>query len=95
MLTVLSKFKEYLAKAEQQLNSKLKILRTDGGGEYFSSEFTEYLQSIGILHEKTNPCTPQENGVAKRVNWTLVTMTITMLKHVEPLLGHITWPYAI
>ena len=50
---------------------------------------------MGILHEKTNPRTPQENGVAERVNWTLVTMTIAMLKCVEAQLGHSAWPYAI
>src|SRR5260370_31596110 len=35
----LEKFKEYLTKAEQQTDSKLKVFHTDGGGEYFSSDF--------------------------------------------------------
>src|SRR5258707_5160000 len=91
----LEKFKEYLAEAERQTSCRLKTLRTDGGGEYFSSEFTSYLKSIGITHESTNPRTPQENGVAERVNQTLVTMAIAMLKSVESKVGCTAWPYAI
>jgi hypothetical protein len=91
----LERFKEYLAEAERQTGCKLKILRTDGGGEYFSSEFATYLKNIGIIHEKTNPRTPQENGVAERVNKTLVIMAIAMLKSVESKVGKSAWPYAI
>jgi hypothetical protein len=91
----LDKFKEFLAEAERQTGNKLKILRTDGGGEYFSSDFSNYLKSLGILHEKTNPRTPQENGVAERVNRTLVSMSIAMLKSVESKIGRTSWPYAI
>src|SRR5258708_35344885 len=42
-----------------------------------------------------NPHTPQENGVAERVNQTLVTMAIAMLKSVESKVGCTAWPYAI
>src|SRR5260221_4075892 len=91
----LEKFKEYLAEAERQTSCRLKTLRTYGGGEYFSSEFNSYLKSIGITHESTNPCTPQENGVAERVNRTLVTMAIAMLKSVESKVGRTAWPYTI
>jgi len=41
------------------------IFRSDGGGEYGSKEFLQYLESKGIHHEKTNAYTPQENGVAE------------------------------
>jgi transposase InsO family protein len=91
----LDKFKEYLAQAECQTGCKLKILRTDGGGKYFSSEFSSYLKGLGILHEKTNPQTPQENSVSERVNRTLVTMAIAMLKGVESSIGRTAWPYAL
>ena len=68
---------------------------TDGGGEYFSSDFVAYLKSVSIVHESTNPWTPQENGVAERVNWTLVTMTIVMLKSIESKISCTAWLYAI
>jgi transposase InsO family protein len=88
-------FKEFLVQAECQSERKLKVLRTDGGGEYFSSEFTQYLKEARIIHEKTNPHTPQENGVAERVNRTLITMMIAMLESVKSLVGKTAWPYAL
>ena len=54
---------------------KLKVLRSDNGGEYTSGEFVEYLRSEGIRHELTVPKSPQQNGVAERLNRTLVEMT--------------------
>ena len=58
---------------------KLKVLRSDNGGEYTSGEFVEYLMSEGIRHELTVPKSPQQNGVAERLNRTLVEMTQSML----------------
>ncbi len=58
-------FKDFLVEVEHQSGKKLKILCTDGGGKYFSTEFIQFLKSSSIIHEKTNPNTPQENGVAE------------------------------
>ena len=83
----LETFKDYLMQAEHQLSRKLKVLCTNGGGEYFSNDFIQYLRNVGIIHEKTNPDTPQENGVAEHVNRTLVTMTIVMLEGAKSHIG--------
>ena len=91
----LEKFKEYLAEAEWQTGCKLKTLQMDGGGKYFLLDFTSYLKSIGITHELMNLHTLQENGIAERVNWTLVTMAIAMLKSIESKVGCTAWPYVI
>jgi len=58
-------FKEFMAKSKHQTGKKLKILCTDSGGEYLSNEFIKYLKSAGIVHEKMNLDTPQENGIAE------------------------------
>jgi len=58
---------------------KLKVLQSVNGGEYTSGEFVEYLRSEGIRHELTVPKSPQQNGVAERLNRTLVEMTPFML----------------
>ena len=51
---------------------ELKILRTDNGGEYVSNEFNSNLQEHGIQHQLTIAYTPQQNGVAERMNRTLM-----------------------
>ncbi|KAL6323545.1 hypothetical protein AAG906_039125 [Vitis piasezkii] len=54
-----------------QSGEKLKCIRTDNGGEY-SGPFDEYCRQHGIRHQKTPPKTPQLNGLAERMNRTLV-----------------------
>jgi len=76
---VFSKFCEWKAMVERSTGRKLKVLRSDNGGEYTSGEFVEYLRSEGIRHELTVPKSPQQNGVAERLNRTLVEMTRSML----------------
>ena len=64
---MLEKFKEFKAEVENQLGRKIKRLRTDGGGEY-KKAFGKYLKEQGIVHEKTVPYSPDQNGVSERVN---------------------------
>uniref|UniRef100_A0A2N9H483 Integrase catalytic domain-containing protein n=1 Tax=Fagus sylvatica TaxID=28930 RepID=A0A2N9H483_FAGSY len=65
-------FKKFHAMVERQKGKSLKCLRTDNGGEYTSNEFENYCSEYGIRHEKTVPDTPQHNGVAERINCTIV-----------------------
>ena len=60
------------AEAENQREKKIKILRSDSGGEYTSNDMTKFCQEHGIIHEVTAPYTPQSNGVAERKNRTLM-----------------------
>ena len=57
----------------------MKTLHTDNGGEYTSNEFVSYLKKEGIRHEYTVPKTSQQNGVAERMNRTLVEAVRSML----------------
>ena len=72
-------FQIYKAEVENQLNRKIKRLRSDRGGEYFSNEFARYCESAGIIHERTPPYSPQSNGVAERKNRTLEDLVNAML----------------
>lgn len=65
-------FKSFKCLVEKQLNRKIKVLRTDNGGEYVSNEFENYLQNEGIIHQTTNPYTPEQNGASERMNRSLV-----------------------
>jgi len=56
---------------ENQTGRKVKVLRSDNGGEYTSKEFKDYLASMGIKHQLSISGRPEENGVAERMNQTL------------------------
>ena len=44
-------FKNYKAEVENQLGKKIKILRSDRGGEYFANEFNLFCEQNGIIHQ--------------------------------------------
>ena len=46
-------FKIYKAEVENQLERKIKRLRSDRGGEYFPKVFDEFCEEHGIVHERT------------------------------------------
>ena len=69
----------YEAWLETQYNAKIKILRSDRGGEYLSGVFNKHLDSKGIRRHLTVHDTPEQNGVAERVNRTLLERTRAML----------------
>ena len=76
---VFARFLEWKAPVENSTGRKLKALRTDNGGEYTSKEFETYLKQNGIRHEWTVPKTPEQNGVAERMNRTIVETARCML----------------
>lgn len=59
----------------------LQQLRSDNGGEYLSAEFKNFLSEHGIKHQLTVPYTPQQNGIAERMNRTLLNLVRSMLHH--------------
>ncbi|GJR26374.1 retrovirus-related pol polyprotein from transposon TNT 1-94 [Tanacetum coccineum] len=73
-------FKKFKAWAENQSNRKLKVLRTDRGGEFLSKEFSGFCDEHRIKRELTAPYTPKQNGIAERKNRTIVEMARCMLK---------------
>ena len=76
---VFGKFLEWKALVEKSTGRKLKVFRTDNGGEYTSDEFENFLKKEGITHQLTVPKTPEQNGVAERMNRTLVESVRSML----------------
>src|SRR5579871_3822923 len=76
---VLEKFKEYKTWPENVTGKRIKILRTDGGGEYVNNAMSKYLEEYGIEHQRTVPYTPQQNGVSERFNRTAMEKTRAIL----------------
>ncbi|UYV61341.1 hypothetical protein LAZ67_1004473 [Cordylochernes scorpioides] len=71
---VLKHFDIYRATVEKQTGNKIKVLRSDNGLEFCNRDFQNKLQKLGIKHERTNVYSLQMNGVAERVNRTLLDM---------------------
>ncbi|CAL5376159.1 unnamed protein product [Camellia sinensis] len=77
---VFQHFQEFHAIVERETGKKLKCLRTDNGGEYTSNAFAAYCASRGIRHETTVHGTSQHNGVAERMNRTIMERVRCMLR---------------
>jgi transposase InsO family protein len=74
----LEKFKEFKALVEKQSEYKIKVFRSDNGGEYISKGFQGFVKAH-IEKQTSTPYRPQQNGVAERANRTLVEMARSML----------------
>lgn len=59
---------------------KLRVLRTDRGGEFTSVEFGLYCANEGVARQLMAPYSPQQNGVVERRNQTVVAMARCMMK---------------
>jgi transposase InsO family protein len=70
---------DIIAQVETQLGRKVKSIRSDGGGEYLNHAMSEFCASKGILHQKTTAYSPQQNGIAERLNRTLLDRARAML----------------
>ncbi|GJU53546.1 ribonuclease H-like domain-containing protein [Tanacetum coccineum] len=78
---------------ENQINHKVKIIRCDNGTEFKNSEMNQLCEMKGIKREFSVSRTPQQNGVAKRKNRTLIEAARTMLA--DLLLPTTFWAEAI
>ena len=64
----LEKFKIWKNIVENQIYKKIKVLRTDNALEFCNKKFDEFCNTQGILRHRTIRYTPQQNGVAERMN---------------------------
>lgn len=78
---VLRYFKVFEAMATAHFNLKISRFRCDNGREYLSSEIKQFFESKGIQVEFTVRYTPQQNGVAERMNRTILQKARCMLLH--------------
>jgi transposase InsO family protein len=72
--------RRFTAAAEMESGQRLRILRTDQGGEFTSTKFAAYWADRGTGCHLTAPYSPQQNGVVERRNQTIIGMARSMLK---------------
>ena len=76
---VKSTFESFKKLIENQTDQKIKILRTDNGKEYVNHNLKSFLDLHGIRHQTTIQYTPEQNGLAERMNRTIVEKARSML----------------
>ena len=96
-------FKIFKVEVENQLNKKIKGVRSDRGreiygrndasGEQCLGSFARYLEQSRIVLQYTMPGTPTMNGILERQNWTLQDMVRNMMA--ESLLHISLWGEAL
>jgi hypothetical protein len=66
------KTKDFLAWVHTQRGKYPRKMGSDGGGEYIAGELKEMCEKLGIEWEYTEADSPWQNGIAERINRTIV-----------------------
>ncbi|GJZ57560.1 putative ribonuclease H-like domain-containing protein [Tanacetum coccineum] len=86
-------FKTFITEIENQLDYKVKVIRSNNGTEFKNSIMNQFCEMKGIKREFSVARTPQQNGVAERRNRTLIEAARTML--VDSKLPTTFWAEAV
>ncbi|GJS60948.1 retrovirus-related pol polyprotein from transposon TNT 1-94 [Tanacetum coccineum] len=69
----------FLKMIQVRLKETVHHIRIDNGTEFVNQTLCEYYEKVGISHETSVACSPQQNGVVERRNRTLIEAARTML----------------
>ncbi|CAI7767433.1 unnamed protein product [Closterium sp. NIES-54] len=84
---------EWLPMVERESDKRVKAIRSDRGGEFLGAEFRSWLKRHAIKQQFTTAYTRHSNGVAERVNRTIIEGGRMIL--VDSCLPLRFWPLAI
>ncbi|KAA0062900.1 gag/pol protein [Cucumis melo var. makuwa] len=85
--------KQNKGKKTTEKGKTIKRLQSDRGGKYMDLQFQDYLIEHGIQSQLSAPSMPQQNGVPKRRNRTLLDMVRSMMIFAQ--LSDSFWGYAL
>ncbi|KAI5345120.1 hypothetical protein L3X38_012997 [Prunus dulcis] len=85
---VFSLYVKFKTLVENLFSTKIKALQTDGGGEYTSHIFHNFLVTHGIDHRISYPRHPEQNGLAERKHRHIVDTGLTLLAHASMPLAY-------
>nr|GEX61787.1 hypothetical protein [Tanacetum cinerariifolium] len=71
--------KSFITRIENLFDHKVKVIRCDNRTEFKNREMTQFCEMKGIMRQYSVARTPQQNGVAERINRTLIEAAMTML----------------
>lgn len=72
-------FKEFKALIENQTGKRIKVFRSDNGGEYMANKFIVFCKKEGINKETIVPYTSEHNGFAEMKNRSILEPACAML----------------
>ena len=81
------------SRLQKSSSRTIKALQTEGRREYLNNEFRKYLVGAGIQHIVSPPYTPTLNGLAERVNRTIMESARCLLLDLQST--HQLWGYAV
>lgn len=64
---------------QNQFSTTIKAIRSDNGAKFLRQSCQSLFDSLGIIHHKTSPYTPQQNGVVERKHRHLLQITMALL----------------
>jgi GAG-pre-integrase domain len=85
--------KKWKLQAKQETDLKLQYLKSDGGKEFGSKVFEDWLTTEGVIHEKSTPYEHEQNGLAERGIQNVSQWAICQLFGANMLEG--VWLYAV
>ncbi|GKB45455.1 putative ribonuclease H-like domain-containing protein, partial [Tanacetum coccineum] len=71
--------KSFITGVENLIDQRVKVIRCDNGTEFKNKEMNQFCERKGIKREFSVARTPQQNGVAKRKNRTLIEAAMKIL----------------
>ncbi|KAG1670005.1 hypothetical protein FOA52_011160 [Chlamydomonas sp. UWO 241] len=80
--------RQAIAFFECQTGASVRNVRSDRGGEFINHALCDHYKAKGIVPQHTMPHTPEQNGVAERINRTLTDKVRPMLAHSGMSLGY-------
>ncbi|SGZ30015.1 BQ5605_C052g12592 [Microbotryum silenes-dioicae] len=90
---VIEAFNTFRTSVENMTGKKIRSVRSDNGGKFTSKMFETYFKTSGIIHERTAPYTPENNGQVERLNGSIMTTVKAMLHDAN--LPKTFWSYAM
>ena len=73
------KIKEHIRWVSQETGMQLKALHSDGGGEFKNDDLKDWMKEQHITWRPSAPYTPEQNGKAERLNYTLMSSVRSIL----------------
>nr|GEZ84709.1 putative ribonuclease H-like domain-containing protein [Tanacetum cinerariifolium] len=74
---------KFLKMIQVWLKVPVRRIRTDNGTEFVNQTLRDYYEEVGISHETSVARSPQQNGVVKRRNRTLIEAACTILIYAQ------------